>query len=89
MRVLAADTVGSPGVNITIFLIFVAITLVVVARASRNNRTAADYYAAGRAFTGPQNGMALAGDFLSADSAHIQMPARRRDHAARLPARKR
>jgi len=68
MRVLAADTVGSPGVNITIFLIFVAITLVVVARASRNNKTASDYYAAGRAFTGPQNGIAISGDYLSAAS---------------------
>ena len=68
MRVLAADTVGSPGVNITIFLVFVAITLVVVARASRNNKTASDYYAAGRAFTGPQNGIAISGDYLSAAS---------------------
>jgi cation/acetate symporter len=64
----ADDTVGSPGVNITIFLIFVVITLAIVVRASRNNRTAADYYAAGRAFTGPQNGIAIAGDYLSAAS---------------------
>jgi cation/acetate symporter len=68
MNTLAADTVGKPGVNITIFVIFVAVTLVVVARASRNNRTAADYYAAGRAFTGPQNGIAISGDYLSAAS---------------------
>jgi cation/acetate symporter len=68
MNTLAADTVGKPGVNITIFVIFVAITLVVVYRASRNNRTAADYYAAGRAFTGPQNGIAISGDYLSAAS---------------------
>jgi cation/acetate symporter len=68
MNVLAADTVGSPGVNITIFVIFVAVTLVVVARASRNNKTASDYYAAGRAFTGPQNGIAISGDYLSAAS---------------------
>jgi cation/acetate symporter len=68
MNVLAADTVGSPGVNITIFVVFVAITLVVVARASRNNKTASDYYAAGRAFTGPQNGIAISGDYLSAAS---------------------
>jgi len=68
MNALAADTVGKPGVNITIFLIFVAVTLVVVARASRNNRTASDYYAAGRAFTGAQNGIALSGDYLSAAS---------------------
>ncbi len=62
------DTVGSPTVNIIIFLIFVAITLAIVIRASRNNRTAADYYAGGRAFTGQQNGIAIAGDYLSAAS---------------------
>src|SRR3954462_9929587 len=64
----AATTVGSPGVNITIFILFVAITLAIVVRASRQNRTAADYYAGGRNFTGPQNGVALAGDYLSAAS---------------------
>ena len=68
MSVLLAETVGRPGVNLVIFLVFVAITLVIVARAARNNRTAADYYAAGRAFTGPQNGTAIAGDYLSAAS---------------------
>jgi cation/acetate symporter len=68
MNVLAAETVGKPGVNITIFLIFVAVTLVIVYRASRSNATAADYYAAGRAFTGPQNGIAISGDYLSAAS---------------------
>jgi cation/acetate symporter len=64
----AATTVGSPGVNITIFILFVAITLAIVVRASRQNRTATDYYAAGRNFTGPQNGVALSGDYLSAAS---------------------
>ena len=43
-------------------------TLVIVYRATRNNRTAADYYAAGRSFTGPQNGIAISGDYLSAAS---------------------
>ncbi|MER7077568.1 solute symporter family protein [Saccharopolyspora kobensis] len=42
--------------------------MVVVFRASRNTKTAADYYAGGRAFTGPQNGVAIAGDYLSAAS---------------------
>jgi len=60
--------VGEPILNIAVFAGFVAITLVVVLRASRNNKTAADYYAAGRSFTGPQNGTAIAGDYLSAAS---------------------
>ena len=64
----AATSVGNPILNISIFGAFVAVTLIVVLRASRNNKTAADYYAAGRSFTGPQNGTAIAGDYLSAAS---------------------
>ncbi len=63
-----SETVGEPVVNIGIFALFVLVTLVIVFRASRNNKTAADYYAAGRSFTGPQNGTAIAGDYLSAAS---------------------
>ena len=63
-----ATKVGEPALNIGIFAAFVVITLVIVLRASRNNKTAADYYAAGRSFTGPQNGTAIAGDYLSAAS---------------------
>ncbi|MCI3925801.1 cation acetate symporter [Paenibacillus sp. TRM 82003] len=59
---------GNPAVNIAIFVAFVAVTLTVVLRASRNNRTAADFYAGGRSFTGGQNGVAIAGDYLSAAS---------------------
>jgi cation/acetate symporter len=66
---LAAGVEGSnPALNISIFAVFVAITLVIVFRASRNTKTASDYYAAGRAFTGPQNGIAISGDYLSAAS---------------------
>ncbi|MCW2133616.1 cation acetate symporter [Arthrobacter sp. VKM Ac-2550] len=64
----AETQVGEPWLNITIFGLFVAITMVIVLRASRNNKTAADYYAAGRSFTGGQNGTAIAGDYLSAAS---------------------
>lgn len=54
--------------NMGIFGLFVAVTMVIVFRASRNNKTAADYYAAGRSFSGSQNGTAIAGDYLSAAS---------------------
>src|SRR5690349_2176224 len=64
----AATEVGSPALNISIFGVFVLITLAIVIRASRNNRSAADFYAGGRAFTGRQNGIAIAGDYLSAAS---------------------
>src|SRR5215470_4059422 len=64
----AKETIGNPLINLSIFLLFVAITLVVVLRASKATKTAADYYTAGRAFTGPQNGIAISGDYLSAAS---------------------
>jgi cation/acetate symporter len=63
-----AAGVGNPALNIGIFAVFVAITLAVVVYVGRTNRTASDYYAAGRSFTGPQNGVAIAGDYLSAAS---------------------
>jgi len=67
-EVPAADQIGNPVLNITVFAAFVLVTLVVVLRVGRTNRTASDYYAAGRSFTGPQNGVAIAGDYLSAAS---------------------
>ncbi|MET8654836.1 solute symporter family protein [Nocardia aurea] len=65
---LAAETIGEPVANIAIFALFVAVTMIVVIRASRNNNTAADYFTGGRGFSGPQNGIAIAGDYLSAAS---------------------
>ena len=63
-----AGTVGRPAVNLTIFAVFIAATLAIAIRVGRNNRTATDYYAGGRTFTGPQNGIAIGGDYLSAAS---------------------
>ena len=68
VNVLAAATVGNPAANIGIFALFVAITLYIVIRASKKNTTAAEFFTAGRAFTGPQNGIAISGDYLSAAS---------------------
>ncbi|AOP52758.1 cation acetate symporter [Brevibacterium aurantiacum] len=59
---------NNPVLNITIFAAFVAVTMFIVLRASKNNKSASDYYAGGRSFTGPQNGFAIAGDYLSAAS---------------------
>lgn len=65
----SAETVeNNPVLNISIFLAFVAVTMFIVFRASRNNKTAADYYAGGRSFSGTQNGFAISGDYLSAAS---------------------
>ncbi|ORA37097.1 solute symporter family protein [Mycobacterium aquaticum] len=64
----AADSVGNPIANIAIFGAFVVITMFVVIRASGNNRSADQFFTGGRAFSGPQNGIAIAGDYLSAAS---------------------
>ncbi len=65
---MSSTTAGSPAVNMAIFLAFVAVTMVIVIRASRQNKTASDYYTGGRSFSGGQNGTAIAGDYLSAAS---------------------
>ena len=63
------DTIETnPVLNMSIFAVFVAVTMFIVIRASRNNKSAADYYAGGRSFTGPQNGIAISGEYLSAAS---------------------
>jgi cation/acetate symporter len=68
-NVLAAGTTGGQrALTITLFLIFVAATLVITIWASRQNRTAADFYAGGRSFTPVQNGIAIGGDYMSAAS---------------------
>ncbi|BBX31192.1 SSS family solute/sodium (Na+) symporter [Mycolicibacterium mageritense DSM 44476 = CIP 104973] len=66
--VAAADSVGNPIANIAIFGAFVVVTMFVVIRASGNNRSADQFFTGGRAFSGPQNGIAIAGDYLSAAS---------------------
>ncbi|OHU44721.1 cation acetate symporter [Mycobacteroides chelonae] len=68
MSTLAAETVGNPATNIAIFTVFVAVTLYLVIRASGSNKTAEGFFTGGRAFSGPQNGIAIAGDYLSAAS---------------------
>jgi cation/acetate symporter len=64
----AESSIGEPAINISIFGVFVLITLVITFRASRTNKSAADYYAAGRNISSTQNGLAIAGDYLSAAS---------------------
>jgi cation/acetate symporter len=53
---------------VVMFLIFVAVTLVITYWAATRTKTATDFYAAGRGITGLQNGMAIAGDYMSAAS---------------------
>ena len=53
---------------IAMFAGFVALTLLITLWASRRTRSASDFYTAGGGITGFQNGVAIAGDFMSAAS---------------------
>jgi len=59
------------GLNVTaivMFFIFVAATLGITKWAASRTKSAADFYAAGGGITGFQNGLAIAGDYMSAAS---------------------
>ncbi|MDD4883005.1 cation acetate symporter [Sulfuricurvum sp.] len=53
---------------ITMFIIFVGATLGITYWAAKRTKTAKDFYTAGGGITGFQNGMAIAGDYMSAAS---------------------
>src|ERR671924_584747 len=53
---------------LAVFAVVVGVTLVVTYFASKRVATATDFWAAGRGLTGPQNGFAIAGDYMSAAS---------------------
>jgi cation/acetate symporter len=59
---------GNRALTIGLFLAVVAVTLYITFWASRQSKTAADYYAGGRNFSGFQNGLAVSGDYMSAAS---------------------
>jgi len=53
---------------IVMFLVFVGATLGITYWAAKRTKTAKDFYTAGGGITGFQNGMAIAGDYMSAAS---------------------
>ena len=53
---------------ITMFAVFVVLTLFITKWAAKRTRSASDFYTAGGGITGFQNGLAIAGDFMSAAS---------------------
>ncbi len=62
-------TLGSPTLSaIVSFLVIVALTLAVTYWAARRTRSTREFYAAGRSINPLQNGLALAGDYMSAAS---------------------
>ncbi|GAA4118756.1 cation acetate symporter [Knoellia locipacati] len=64
----AATSVGSPTLNIAIFAGFVIVTLVVIVKLASGKKSAGEFYTASGGFSGRQNGVAIAGDYLSAAS---------------------
>ena len=66
--ILAQGSTTARNLTLILFVIFVAITLGITIWASRQTRSATDFYAGGRSFSGFQNGMAIGGDYMSAAS---------------------
>src|SRR6187401_2291402 len=62
-------SLGQPDlISIGIFFLFVSITIYITYVAARKTKSTSEFYAAGRSITGFQNGLALAGDYMSAAS---------------------
>ena len=62
-------SLGSPTLSAVLwFLVIVVLTLAVTYWAARRTRSTRDFYAAGRSVSPLQNGLALAGDYMSAAS---------------------
>jgi cation/acetate symporter len=63
------SSLGEPNATaIAFFLLFIALSLGITVWAARRTRTTDQFYAAGRSITAFQNGLALAGDYMSAAS---------------------
>lgn len=65
---LAATERTNQALTSSLFIAVVVLTVGITYWASRNTKTATDYYAGGRSFSGPQNGFAIGGDYMSAAS---------------------
>ena len=66
----APEGTGNPILNISVFVIFIVVTLYIVSRVGRSPKkdSASEFYTGGASFSGTQNGLAIAGDYLSAAS---------------------
>jgi len=66
-----SQPVNPSEINITavvMFIIFISITLGITYWAAKKTRSASDFYTAGGSISGLQNGLAIAGDYMSAAS---------------------
>ncbi len=66
--ILLQAIAGPNYLSVSMFVLFVAITLYITYWAAKKTKTTSEFYAAGRSVTGFQNGLALAGDYMSAAS---------------------
>ena len=67
--ILAASQETNPILNISVFVAFIVVTMYIVTKAAaKPQKSATDFYTGGASFTGTQNGLAIAGDYLSAAS---------------------
>ena len=62
----AADKQAVNPIAIAMFLAFVGLTLAITYWAAKRTRSASDFYTAGGGISGVQNGLAIAGDYMSA-----------------------
>jgi cation/acetate symporter len=60
--------VNAREITIVLFVLLVIVTLAITVWAGRQTKSAVDFYAGGRSFSGFQNGMAIGGDYMSAAS---------------------
>jgi cation/acetate symporter len=68
--VLAAPAIGveSQAMAVTIFITFIGLMIVITSMLSDRAESTTDFYAAGQSFSAAQNGLAVAGDYMSAAS---------------------
>lgn len=66
--IAATDKQATNPIAIAMFIAFVLMTLVITYWAARRTKSASDFYTAGGGITGFQNGLAIAGDYMSAAS---------------------
>jgi len=63
------STIGEPNLtSILFFFVFISVTMAITYYAAKRTKTTAEFYTAGGGISGFQNGLALAGDYMSAAS---------------------
>jgi cation/acetate symporter len=64
----AAESASRSPIALALFVVVIAITLLITRWAARRTHSRAEFYTAGNSISGTQNGLAIAGDFMSAST---------------------